>query len=130
MKKKQNDALQNLVEQMIARTWRHVLTSSFLFLIFEPLLFNLYMLRLGQFLQDYGISYHSYADDTQTYRLTWPSLQTTMIPLTHLLSTSLTIGQNSLQLNRDKTEILFSGIAMRNSDWLSIWIREHWNPKK
>ena len=78
--------------------------------ILGPLLFNLYMLPLGQILKNNLISYHSYADDTQMYLALTPndygpleSLCDCIEQINHWMS------QNFLQLNKDKTEVIVFG---------------------
>ena len=78
--------------------------------ILGPLLFNLYMLPLGSIIQQYNVSYHSYADDTQLY-ISVPADDHS--PVNELIKCITDIKQwmaeNFLQLNENKTEILLVG---------------------
>lgn len=78
--------------------------------ILGPILFNLYMLPLGDVVRRHGISFHSYADDTQLYIAV--SLGDTG-PIDALFNCILDINswmaENFLQLNQDKTEVLVIG---------------------
>ena len=73
--------------------------------ILGPILFNLYMLPLGDV-----ISFHNYADDTQLYIAVSPD---DTGPLDALFNCILDIkswmAANFLQLNQDKTEVLVIG---------------------
>ncbi|XP_054864080.1 uncharacterized protein LOC129348233 [Amphiprion ocellaris] len=78
--------------------------------ILGPILFNLYMLPLGDVIRRHGISFHSYADDTQLYIAVSPD---DTGPIDSLLNCILDIKSwmavNFLQLNQDKTEVLVIG---------------------
>ena len=78
--------------------------------ILGPILFNLYMLPLGDVIRRHGISFHSYADDTQLYIAVSPD---DTGPIDTLLNCILDIKSwmavNFLQLNQDKTEVLLIG---------------------
>lgn len=82
--------------------------------ILGPLLFNLYMLPLGHIIRHHGLSYHSYADDTQLYISFSPDDPS---PVNDLISCVSDIknwmGQNFLLLNDSKTEILVVGPKAR-----------------
>ena len=78
--------------------------------ILGPLLFNLYMLPLGQILQNFNINYHSYADDTQLYVSLSPDDCSPADVLCQCLEEITTwMRENFLQLNEDKTEIILFG---------------------
>ncbi|KAF7656013.1 hypothetical protein LDENG_00047490 [Lucifuga dentata] len=74
--------------------------------ILGPLLFNLYMLPLGQIIQNNKVAYHNYADDTQIYiSLTsddYGPIESLCLCIEQINSW---MQQNFLQLNRDKTEL-------------------------
>ncbi len=78
--------------------------------ILGPLLFNLYMLPLGDVIRRHGINFHSYADDTQLYIAVSPD---DTGPIDALFKCILDIkswmAENFLQLNQDKTEVLVIG---------------------
>ena len=78
--------------------------------ILGPILFNIYMLPLGGVIRRHGISFHSYADDTQLYIAVSPD---DTGPIDSLFNCILDIKSwmavNFLQLNQDKTEVLVIG---------------------
>ena len=77
--------------------------------VLGPLLFNLYMLPLGQILQNSNVNYHSYADDTQIYIALSPD-DCSPIESCHCLEQVKNwMSQNFLQLNQEKTEIIVFG---------------------
>ena len=78
--------------------------------ILGPILFNLYMLPLGDVIRRHGINFHGYADDTQLYIAMSPD---DTGPFDSLLNCILDLkswmAEHFLQLNQDKTEVLIMG---------------------
>ena len=78
--------------------------------ILGPLLFNLYMLPLGDVIRRHGISFHSYADDTQLYIAVSPDDTGQIDALFNcIVDIKSWMAVNFLQLNQDKTEVLREG---------------------
>ena len=78
--------------------------------ILGPLLFNLYMLPLGQIIKNNSINYHSYADDTQLYLSMSPNDYAPLKSLYHCIDQiNNWMSHNFLQLNTDKTEVIIFG---------------------
>ena len=78
--------------------------------ILGPLLFNLYMLPLGQLIRRNKVSYHNYADDTQIYVSLTAGEHGPVDSLLHCIQQiSEWMQNNFLQLNADKTEIIVFG---------------------
>uniref|UniRef100_A0A3P9M6K8 Reverse transcriptase domain-containing protein n=1 Tax=Oryzias latipes TaxID=8090 RepID=A0A3P9M6K8_ORYLA len=90
--------------------------------ILGPLLFNIYMLPLGNVIRSHNISFHSYADDTQLYIAMSPDDTRPIEALFNcILDVKLWMANNFLQLNQEKTEILVIGPeAKREKQFLKL----------
>jgi len=74
------------------------------------LLFNLYLLALGDVIRRHGVGFHSYADDTQLYIAVSPDdLEPVNVLLNCILDIKSWMAENFLQLNQGKTEVLIIG---------------------
>ncbi|XP_056868095.1 uncharacterized protein LOC130513405 isoform X2 [Takifugu flavidus] len=75
-----------------------------------PILFTLYMLPLGNIIQQHGINVHCYADDTQLYLSMKPEETEKLVKLqTCLKDIKSWMSSNVLLLNPGKTEVMVFG---------------------
>ena len=82
--------------------------------VLGPLLFTSYMAPIGHIIKKHGISYHTYADDTQLYVSYDPripgALESALQRLTNCINEIKDwMAQNYLKLNDSKTEFFIAG---------------------
>lgn len=83
--------------------------------ILEPLLFNFYILLLGNIIKKHSVSYYSYVGDTQ------------LLCLLKKHNINYWMSKKCLQLNKDKTEILVVGSKNRNRKFIHTWSHFLWS---
>ncbi|XP_061590906.1 uncharacterized protein LOC133456448 [Cololabis saira] len=78
--------------------------------VLGPILFSLYMQPLGSIIQNHGIHFHCYADDTQLYLSMKPDETEPLVKLQACLRDIKDwMSRNFLLLNSDKTEVIILG---------------------
>lgn len=94
--------------------------------VLGPILFNIYMILLGQIFRHYGLHYHCYAHDTQLYLSTTP---TTLLPPQSLVNCLqevawLWVPRRSfrrLGIFSSKWMVVPSLHPLRFATWVSSW---------